>query len=44
MALSTAEVEYIVLSVTIREAVLLRKLLTDLFDHEIDPTTIHCDN
>jgi hypothetical protein len=20
------------------------KLLTDLFDHEMDPTTIHCDN
>jgi hypothetical protein len=26
------------------EAVWLRKLLTDLFDHEMDRTTIHCDN
>jgi hypothetical protein len=44
MALSTAEAEYIALSVAVREAVWLRKLLTDLFDHEMDPTTIHCDN
>jgi hypothetical protein len=22
----------------------LRKILTNLFDHEMDPTTIHCDN
>jgi hypothetical protein len=43
-ALSTAEAEYIALSVAVREAVWLRKLLTDLFDHEMDPTTIHCDN
>jgi hypothetical protein len=44
VALSTAEEEYITLSVAIREAVWLRKLLTDLFDHEMDPTTIHCNN
>jgi hypothetical protein len=44
VALSTAEAEYIALSVAVREAVWLRKLLTDLFDHEMDPTTIHCDN
>jgi hypothetical protein len=44
VALSTAEAEYIALSVAVREAVWLRKLLTDLFDHEMDPTIIHCDN
>ena len=44
MALSTAEAEYISLSVAVREAVWLCKLLTDLFDHEMDPTIIHCDN
>jgi hypothetical protein len=44
VALSTAEAEYIVLSVAIREAMWLRKLLTDLFDHEMDSTIIHCDN
>ena len=44
MALSTAEAEYIELSVAVREAVWLRKLLTDLFDHEMDSTIIHCDN
>jgi len=44
MALSTAEAEYIALIVAVPEAVWLRKLLTDLFDHEMDPTIIHCDN
>jgi hypothetical protein len=44
VALSTAEAEYIALSVAVREAVWLRKVLTDLFDHEMDPTIIHCDN
>jgi hypothetical protein len=44
VALSTAKVEYIALSVAVCEAVWLPKLLTDLFDHEMDPTTIHCDN
>jgi hypothetical protein len=44
VALSTAEEEYIALSVEVRGAVWLRKLLTDLFDHEMDPTIIHCDN
>ena len=44
MTLSTAEEEYIALSVVVREAVWLHKILTDLFDHEMDPTTIHCDN
>ena len=44
VALSTTEAEYIALSVAVREAIWLRKLLTDLFDHEMDPTIIHCDN
>jgi hypothetical protein len=43
VALSTAEAEYIALSVAVCEAVWLRKLLTDLFDHEMDPIII-CDN
>ena len=44
MALSTAEVEYIVLSVVVREVVWLHKILTYLFGHVIDSTIIHCDN
>ena len=28
----------------VRETVWLHKLLTNLFDHEMDPTIIHCDN
>jgi hypothetical protein len=43
VALSTTEAEYIELSVEVCEAVWLRKLLTDLFGHEMDPI-IHCDN
>jgi hypothetical protein len=42
--LSTTETEYIALSVEVCEAVWLCKLLTDLFDHEMDLTIIHCDN
>jgi hypothetical protein len=44
VALSTTKAEYISLSVEFHEVVWFRKLLTDLFDHEMDPTTIHCDN
>jgi hypothetical protein len=44
VALSTAEAEYIALCVAVREAVWLRKLLADLFGHEMDSTVIHCDN
>ena len=44
VALSTVEAEYIKLSVVVREVVWLRKLLTDLFDYEMDSTVIHCDN
>jgi hypothetical protein len=44
VALSTTDAEYIALSVEVHEVVWLRKLLTDLFDHEMNPMTIHCDN
>jgi hypothetical protein len=44
VALSIVEVDYIALSVAVREEVWLRKLLTDLFEHEMYPTIIHCDN
>jgi hypothetical protein len=42
--LSTAKEGYIALSVAVHEAVWLRKLLTYEFDHEMDPTIIHCAN
>jgi hypothetical protein len=44
VALSTADTDYIALNVAVHEAVWLHKLIIDLFDHEMDPTTIHCDN
>jgi hypothetical protein len=44
VALSTAEVEYTTLSVAVHESVWIRKILIDLFDHEMDPTIIYCDN
>jgi hypothetical protein len=44
VALSTAEEKYIILSVLVCEAVWLQKFLTNLFDHEMDPTIIHYDN
>jgi hypothetical protein len=44
VAKSTTEAEYIVASVVGREAVWLRKLLSDLFRSELEPTVIHCDN
>jgi hypothetical protein len=44
IAQSTAEAEYIAASVASREAVWLRKLLSDLFSAELEPTVIHCDN
>jgi hypothetical protein len=44
MALSTAEAEYIALCVAVRELVWLRKLLANLFGHDMDSTIIHCDN
>jgi hypothetical protein len=44
IAQSTAEAEYIAASAASREAVWLRKLLSDLFRTELEPTVIHCDN
>jgi hypothetical protein len=44
VALSTTEAEYVALSVAVREAVWLCKLLVDLFGHALDSTIIHCDN
>jgi hypothetical protein len=44
VALSTTEAEYIATSVPSSEAVWLRKLLAWLFDLELEPTLIYCDN
>jgi hypothetical protein len=44
VALSIVEVEYIAISVASREAVWFRKLLVGLFDLELEPTLIYCDN
>jgi hypothetical protein len=44
LALSTTEAKYITLCVEIREAVWLRKILENLFGHEMDTTIIHCNN
>jgi hypothetical protein len=41
---NTAKAEYIAASAASREAVWLRKLLSDLFRTELEPTVIHCDN
>ena len=44
IALNTTEAEYIVACSTSCEAIWLRKLLTGLFDLEIEATVILCDN
>jgi hypothetical protein len=44
ISLSTAEAEYIVACFTSCEAIWLRKLLTGLFDLEMEATMILCDN
>jgi hypothetical protein len=44
VVLSTAEVDYIALSVVVRKAVWLCKILSYLFGHVLDSTIIHCDN
>jgi hypothetical protein len=44
IALSTAEAEYIAACSASCEAIWLRKLLTSLFDLEMEETTILCDN
>jgi hypothetical protein len=44
IAQNTAKAEYNVASVASREAVRLIKLLSDLFNVELEPIVIHCDN
>ena len=44
VALSSAEAKYMVASQVSCEAIWLRKLLVGLFDRELRPTTIYCDN
>ena len=44
VALNTTKVEYIAANVASREAVWLQKLLAGLFDLELEPTLIYCDN
>ena len=44
VALTTAEAEYVTACSTSCEAVWLRKLLSDLFDLQLDATCIYCDN
>jgi hypothetical protein len=41
---SSVEAKYMVASMANCEAIWLRKLLTTLFDQELDPTVIYCDN
>ena len=44
VALSTTEAEYIAACATCSEAVWLRKLLSGLFDLQLEATWIYCDN
>ena len=44
MALSTPKAEYVVAYSAICETVWLRRLLSILFDLQLDATCIHCDN
>eukprot|EP00253_Pinus_taeda_P004278 PITA_04278 len=44
IALSTAEVEYIAASMACCEAIWLRKLFSELFEHMLDTIVIYCDN
>ena len=44
VALSSAEAEYMAASQATCEALWLRKLLVDLFDQQLRPTVIYCDN
>src|SRR5882762_789552 len=44
VALHTAEAEYAVAYSASCEALWLRKLLSDIFDLQLDATCIHCDN
>jgi hypothetical protein len=44
IALISAEVDYMATSLASCESIWLRKLLTGLFDQEMEPTVIHYDN
>jgi hypothetical protein len=44
VALSSVEAEYMAVSMASCEAIWLHKLLTGLFDQELEPTVIYCDN
>jgi hypothetical protein len=44
VALSTAKAEYMAACLACTEVVWLRKLLSGLFDVELDATSIYCDN
>jgi hypothetical protein len=44
IALSSIEAKYMAASLASCEAICLRRLLTELFDEELEPTVIHCDN
>ena len=44
MALSTFEADYVAACLASCEAVWLRKLLSDLFDLQLDATCIYCNN
>ena len=44
IAQSTAKAEYIVASDSCKEVFWLRKLLSDMFNGNLDTTIIHCDN
>ena len=44
IAQSTAEAKYIIASDACKEAVWLRKLISNLFKGNLDSTIIHCDN
>jgi hypothetical protein len=44
VALSSTEAEYMATSMASCEAIWLHKLLTGLFDQELEPTVIYCDN
>jgi hypothetical protein len=44
VALSSTEAEYMAVSMASCEAIWLHKLLTGLFDQELEPTVIYCDN
>jgi hypothetical protein len=44
VALSSVETKYMATSMAGCETIWLRKLLTRLFDQELEPTVIYCDN